>query len=93
MTDYLQAVFAMLGPGEKRHADPAAWVSLKEELGRTFPADCKQIVDAHAPVQIDGHLTLSHPASEWGNLGEADPLGIRSVGREQMGVLHHGAGR
>lgn len=24
MTDYLQAVFAMLGPGEERFADPAA---------------------------------------------------------------------
>ncbi|WP_239486689.1 hypothetical protein [Streptomyces durocortorensis] len=70
MTDYLQAVYAMLGPGEERHADPAAWLSLEEELGRTFPGDYKQIVDAYAPVQINGHLTLSHPASSWWNLGE-----------------------
>ena len=46
MTDYLQALFAMLAPGEDRYADPAAWLSLEEELGRTFPADYKQIVDA-----------------------------------------------
>ena len=52
MTDYLQALFAMLGPGEDRYADPAAWLSLEEELGRTFPADYKRIVDAYAPVQI-----------------------------------------
>ncbi|MFJ4705811.1 hypothetical protein ACIP6I_13270 [Streptomyces anulatus] len=70
MTDYLQAVFAMLGPGKERYATPAAWLSLEEELGRTFPGDYKKIVDAYAPVQINGHLTLSHPASSWWNLGE-----------------------
>lgn len=70
MTDYLQAVFAMLGPGEERFADPAAWLGLEEELGRKLPMDYKQIVDAYAPVQINGHLCLSHPASEWWNLGE-----------------------
>lgn len=70
MTDYLQAVFAMLGPGEERFADPAAWLSLEEELGRQLPTDYKQIVDAYGPVQINGHLCLSHPASERWNLGE-----------------------
>jgi hypothetical protein len=70
VTHFLQAVFAMLGPGEERYADPAAWLSLEEELGRTFPGDYKQIVDAYAPVQINGHLTLSHPASSWWNLCE-----------------------
>ncbi|MCX4534870.1 SMI1/KNR4 family protein [Streptomyces sp. NBC_00841] len=70
MTDYLPAVFAMLGPAEERFADPAAWLSLEDELGRTLPADYKRIVDAYAPVQINGHLCLSHPASDWRNLGE-----------------------
>ena len=70
MTDYLPALFAMLAPGEDRYADPAAWLSLEEELGRTFPADYKRIVDAYAPVQINGHLTLSHPASSRWNLGK-----------------------
>ncbi|MFF2130724.1 hypothetical protein ACFVW1_36240 [Streptomyces olivochromogenes] len=70
MTDYLQAVFAMLGPGEERFAKPAAWLRLEEELGRELLTDYKQIVDAYAPVQINGHLTLSHPASHWWNLGE-----------------------
>ncbi|WP_406406203.1 hypothetical protein [Streptomyces sp. NBC_01643] len=39
MTDYLQAVFVVLGPGEGRFADPAAWLSLEEELGRRVPMD------------------------------------------------------
>ncbi|MDX3760172.1 hypothetical protein ACWDBO_26455 [Streptomyces mirabilis] len=60
----------MLGPGEERFAKPAAWLRLEEELGRELPTDYKQIVDAYAPVQINGHLTLSHPASHWWNLGE-----------------------
>ncbi|MEY2249117.1 hypothetical protein AB8A21_40400 [Streptomyces sp. BF23-18] len=70
MTDYLQAVFAMLGPKEERLSDPAAWLRLEEEVGRALPADYKQIVDAYAPVQINGHLYLHHPASEWFNLAE-----------------------
>ena len=70
MTDYLQAVFAMLGPGARRLADPAAWLRLEEGLGRSLPEDYKRIIDTHAPVQINGHLTLSHPASGRFNLGE-----------------------
>lgn len=70
MTDYLQAVVAMLGPGQGRYADPAAWLRLEREIGRAFPVDFKQVVDALAPVQINGHLTLSHPASGLWNLGE-----------------------
>ncbi|WP_405638661.1 SMI1/KNR4 family protein [Streptomyces uncialis] len=69
MTDYLQAVLAMLGPEEGRLADPAAWLKLEEELGRTLPSDYKRIVDAYAPVQINGHLSLAHPASGSWNLG------------------------
>ncbi|PBD02279.1 hypothetical protein BX281_10533 [Streptomyces sp. Ag82_O1-15] len=70
MTDYLQAVFAMLGPGERRLADPAAWLRLEEGLGRGLPEDYKRIIDTYAPVQINGHLALSHPASGRFNLGE-----------------------
>ncbi|WP_245173463.1 SMI1/KNR4 family protein [Streptomyces aureus] len=70
MTDYLQAVFAMLGPKEDRFFEPAAWLRLEKEIGRALPADYKQIVDAYAPVQINEHLYLHHPASEWFNLAE-----------------------
>lgn len=69
MTDYLQAVLAMLGPEEGRLTDPAAWLKLEGELGRTLPSDYKRIVDAYAPVQINGHLSLAHPASGSWNLG------------------------
>jgi hypothetical protein len=71
MTDYLQAVFDMLGPAESRYADPAAWFRLEQELGRELPMDYKAIVDAYAPVQLNGHLYLSsHPACAWRELGE-----------------------
>lgn len=47
MTDYQQAVLAMLGPEEGRLTDPAAWLKLERdaELGRTLPEDYKRIVD------------------------------------------------
>ncbi|WP_123082921.1 hypothetical protein [Streptomyces sp. ADI95-16] len=71
MTDYLQAVFAMLGPAENRYNDPAAWLHLEQEIDRRLPADYKAIVDAYAPVQLNGSLYLSsHPACAWRNLGE-----------------------
>ncbi|MFG2369723.1 hypothetical protein ACGFY3_50660 [Streptomyces mirabilis] len=70
MTDHLQAVLAMLGPGEGRFADAAAWPRLEEDVGRILPPDYKRIVDTYAPVQINGHLALSHPASGRFNLGE-----------------------
>ncbi|MEV7525951.1 hypothetical protein [Streptomyces sp. NPDC091371] len=71
MTDYLQAVCTMLGQAENRYGDPAAWLRLEREIGRGLPADYKAIVDAYAPVQLNGHLFLSsHPACAWRNLGE-----------------------
>lgn len=70
MTDYLTAAMAMLGPAENRHADPPAWNRLQEELGVELPADYKTVVDAYAPIQINGHLYLHHPATERWNLAE-----------------------
>ncbi|MDD9380856.1 SMI1/KNR4 family protein [Streptomyces sp. ZAF1911] len=71
MTDHLQAVFTMLGPAENRYNDPVAWLHLEQELGRRLPADYKAIVDAYAPVQLNGNLYLSsHPACAWRNLGQ-----------------------
>jgi len=69
--DYLSLVFDMLGPGGHRYADPAAWVELEAELGIALPDDYKAIVDAYAPIKINGHLYLSHPATERWNLGES----------------------
>lgn len=70
MTDYLRAVIDMIGPPENRYADPAAWARLEAELDMALPTDYKTLVDAYAPIQINGHLSLSHPATEWWNLGE-----------------------
>ncbi|MFC9621134.1 hypothetical protein ACFTXM_14390 [Streptomyces sp. NPDC056930] len=70
MTDYLAAAMAMLGPAQNRHADPAAWDRLHAELGMQLPRDYRVLVDAFAPIQINGHLYLSHPATERWNLGQ-----------------------
>ncbi|MER7821426.1 hypothetical protein ABTX85_02445 [Streptomyces sp. NPDC096097] len=70
MTNHLQAVFDMLGPAESRYADPAAWLRLEQNLGRALPADYKALLDAYAPVQLHGHLHLSHPACAWRDLGK-----------------------
>ncbi|MFB7621025.1 SMI1/KNR4 family protein [Kitasatospora sp. NPDC056181] len=70
MRDYLAGVFAMLGPGEQRYASASAWAGLEAEIGIAFPEDYKAVVDAYAPIQINGHLFLSHPATERWNLGK-----------------------
>jgi hypothetical protein len=70
MVDYLPAVMAMLGQAHNRYADPSAWDRLHAELGIRLPTDYQTIVDAYAPVQLNGHLSLSHPATARWNLGE-----------------------
>lgn len=70
MTDYLTAVMAMLGPAENRYADPSAWNRLRDELGVELPADYRTLVDAYAPVKLNWHLYLDHPATERWNLIE-----------------------
>ncbi|CAL9575174.1 hypothetical protein SUDANB120_04934 [Streptomyces sp. enrichment culture] len=69
MTDHQAAAMAVLGPGRNRYADPAAWAQLHAELGFELPGDYRAIVDAYAPVRLNGHLYLSHPATERRNLG------------------------
>ncbi|MDX3379769.1 SMI1/KNR4 family protein [Streptomyces sp. ME02-6991-2A] len=70
VTDHLSAVMAMLGPAPNRHVDPAAWDRLHAELGIRLPADYQVLVDAYAPVQLNRHLYLHHPATERWNLGQ-----------------------
>ncbi|MFI5865357.1 SMI1/KNR4 family protein [Streptomyces sp. NPDC051546] len=71
MTDYLAAAMAMLGPAQNRYADSAAWDRLHTELGiHQLPTDYLTLVDAYAPIQLNGHLYLHHPATERWNLGQ-----------------------
>ncbi|GHC73116.1 SMI1/KNR4 family protein [Streptomyces cinnamoneus] len=70
MTDYLTAAMAMLGPAPNRYADPDAWDRLRAELGVRLPSDYQVLVDAYAPVKLNGHLYLHHPATERWNLGQ-----------------------
>ncbi|MDX3386471.1 SMI1/KNR4 family protein [Streptomyces niveiscabiei] len=68
--NYLKLVLEMLGNPLRRYADPEAWHRLENDLGVILPADYKEIVDAYAPVDINGHLSLYHPATDRWNLGE-----------------------
>jgi hypothetical protein len=77
--DYLGAVLAMLGEPQDRYADPAAWVRLEGGLGLALPADFKRLVDAYAPVVLNGHLYLLHPATERWNLGEEIREDVRAL--------------
>ncbi|MCX4803720.1 hypothetical protein ACFWWM_03740 [Streptomyces sp. NPDC058682] len=70
MTDHLQAVFDMVGPGPDRPGDPDAWLRLEQEIGRELPADHKSIIDAHAPVLLHGHLYLTSRADLGGTIRE-----------------------
>jgi hypothetical protein len=67
--DYLGAVLAMLGEPQDRYADPAAWVKLEGGLGLALPNDFKRVVDAYAPILVNGDLYLHHPTTERWNLG------------------------
>ncbi len=60
----------MLGEPSWQYQDPEAWLKLEDELGVGLLEDFKEIVDAYAPVQLNGHLYLSHPAIERWNLAE-----------------------
>ncbi|MER7541299.1 SMI1/KNR4 family protein [Streptomyces sp. NPDC097704] len=70
MPDYLDAVMAMLGKDQNRHAEPSAWDRLHAELGVQLPSDYRVLVDAYAPIELNGHLSLFHPATERWNLGQ-----------------------
>lgn len=70
MTDYLAATMAMLGLAQSRYAEPSAWDRLQADFGIRLPADYRAIVDTYAPIQLNGHLYLSHPSTERWNLAQ-----------------------
>ncbi|MFF4519812.1 SMI1/KNR4 family protein [Streptomyces mirabilis] len=70
MIDYLPAVMAMLGQAQNRYADPSAWNRLHAELGIRLPNDYQTLVDAYAPIELNCHLSLHHPATGRWNLGD-----------------------
>lgn len=85
MTDYLQAVFAMLGPGEERYADPAAWLSLEEELGRTLPGTTNRSSTRMRQCRSTAtspFLTLRQAGGTWAR---------RSVRHQKSGLIADGS--
>ncbi|BFO16615.1 hypothetical protein SHKM778_30030 [Streptomyces sp. KM77-8] len=68
--DYMTRLSAVLGEAPMRYFSVVAWSELEHALGVSFPADYKEIVDGYAPVEINGHLHLMHPATRRWNLAE-----------------------
>ncbi|MFE3855994.1 SMI1/KNR4 family protein [Streptomyces griseorubiginosus] len=68
-SDFIASVNAMLGP--PRNSPPLAgtWDPLEGELGIQLPDDFKTITDRYAPLQLNLHLFLCHPATPRWNLG------------------------
>ncbi|MFJ2898059.1 SMI1/KNR4 family protein [Streptomyces sp. NPDC087218] len=62
MTATLPEITALLGEPRFNWTDPAPWTELERELGVTFPADFREIVDAYGSVQVNNQLYLKHPA-------------------------------
>lgn len=67
--DYWAKVLMMLGPGEQRFANPAAWDELERRFGSELPEDYREFIDAYAPIQLNMHLYFHHPATSSWNLG------------------------
>ncbi|MFD7554345.1 MULTISPECIES: hypothetical protein [unclassified Streptomyces] len=54
---------AMLGQAQNRYADPSTWDRLHAEHAIRLPNDYQTLVDAYAPIQLNGHLPLHHPTT------------------------------
>ncbi|MFH8579979.1 SMI1/KNR4 family protein [Streptomyces zaomyceticus] len=67
--DYYRSVVAVLGEPRNLFADSDSWSHLEGSLGMEFPSEYKRIVDAYAPVQLNNHLYLDHPANPLRPLG------------------------
>ncbi|MFB6615085.1 SMI1/KNR4 family protein [Streptomyces sp. NPDC085524] len=78
MTDHLAAAMTMLGPARYRYADPMAWEQLHSDLGILLPSDYRAVVDAYAPVRLNCHLYLHHPATGRWNLGQGIRDSVRA---------------
>ncbi|MER5199825.1 SMI1/KNR4 family protein [Streptomyces sp. NPDC002755] len=68
--NYLARVLDMLGGPKVRDRNSLAWRDLEGELRVNLPGDYKEIIEGYAPVLLNGHLSLKHPATERWNLGE-----------------------
>ncbi|MFD8632596.1 SMI1/KNR4 family protein [Streptomyces sp. NPDC059533] len=58
----LPEIAALLGEPRFNWTDPTPWLALEQELGTTFPADFREIVDAYGSVMVNSQLYLNHPA-------------------------------
>ncbi|GAA1916604.1 hypothetical protein GCM10009716_27220 [Streptomyces sodiiphilus] len=86
---FLSRVLEMLGPASGAGEDVYAWERLESELGFGFPEDYRKIIDSYAPVMLNHHLYLHHPATSRWNLGESierSATAFSEVDWEDVGV-------
>ncbi|MFE3991532.1 SMI1/KNR4 family protein [Streptomyces goshikiensis] len=69
MINYHQAVVGLLGEPRNVFASHEAWRPIEESLGVSLPQDYKDLIDTYAPVRVNGHLCLEHPANDFYSLG------------------------
>ncbi|MEV5989311.1 SMI1/KNR4 family protein [Streptomyces sp. NPDC052051] len=67
--NFVNSVIGILGPAWCVPPPAAAWAGLEGELGVQLPDDYKEIIGGYGPVQMNVHLYLKHPSTDWWNLG------------------------
>ncbi|MFF4837051.1 SMI1/KNR4 family protein [Streptomyces sp. NPDC001315] len=67
--NFNNSLLGILGPTNSAPPPTAAWDELERGLGVQLPDDYKEIVVGYGPVQLNGHLYLSHPSTDRWNLG------------------------
>ncbi|GAA1916596.1 hypothetical protein GCM10009716_27210 [Streptomyces sodiiphilus] len=79
---FLSRVLEMLGPASGVGEDAGAWERLQGELGFELPKDYRKIIDDYAPVVLNYHFYLGHPATHRWNLRES----IETTSKDLSGV-------
>ncbi|MFE2140607.1 SMI1/KNR4 family protein [Streptomyces sp. NPDC059456] len=69
MTDHLASLKRMIGKPRDLFLGIDEWDRLENDLGVTFPGDYKSIINSYAPVRMNHHLYLDHPANTFCPLG------------------------
>ncbi|MEY2247453.1 SMI1/KNR4 family protein [Streptomyces sp. BF23-18] len=82
--DFTDSVIEMLGTQRTSPSSVDAWETLEGDLGVRLPEGYKRIVDCYAPVQMNGHLFLNHPATSRWNLGTWMKRTIESFERSDL---------
>ncbi|WP_143660401.1 SMI1/KNR4 family protein [Streptomyces sp. JHA26] len=82
--NFTESVIRMLGEGRGASVPAAIWGELENDLGVRLPDDYKEIIGKYAPVQLNVHLFLQHPATRHWNLGRWMQETIQAFSRSDL---------